>query len=424
MKSIITFQKKDFNITFILIYFILLFITQYISSILPVLIYITYILLYLAIVLKFPKYLLKYSTIPFLLLMLGIFSISTSYNLRDILRDIFYFGQALLALIFGYFIAYKINNLSKLFKSIIYIAISFAIIHFIMIILSPGSYLANLQISFNRIGHSSIVPIGLSFLLINLKYKLVHFRKVIVFIFLFLLISSLLLTFSRTNTVTFILFTLFALGIIRLKIKNIFVILLLSFMTFVIFLYLSNNEGLYSQKILHSIEEITIRNYTSMHDINLNWRGFEAYKGLMTYLNDGNTFDKIFGYGFGKTISLGFSMELAGAKYTTIPILHNGFIFLLVKTGLLGIMMYIGFLFFLFISNYHTKLLHGSYFSIQNLIIKQLIAAISIVILSQTLVVGGWTNVDIQVTFIALLGILLQFKQRYYKSFRLEKNLY
>jgi O-antigen ligase len=50
-----------------------------------------------------------------------------------------------------------------------------------------------------------------------------------------------------------------------------------------------------------------------------------------------DTFHKIIGFGFGKTIYLEYGLIMPGLTINDIPIFHNGFAYLLIKTGLIGL---------------------------------------------------------------------------------------
>ena len=108
----------------------------------------------------------------------------------------------------------------------------------------------------------------------------------------------------------------------------------------------SEEFGLVS-KTRRAFTEIKPSEYSSNDDINLNWRGYEAYRGLVTFAS-GNALQKTFGQGFGSKIDLGIVMVLGDAEYDEIPNLHNGYISLLVKTGISGVVLYLAFFYMYF----------------------------------------------------------------------------
>lgn len=82
----------------------------------------------------------------------------------------------------------------------------------------------------------------------------------------------------------------------------------------------------------------------TLEDINNNWRGYEAYQGILKYRN-GSDLQKALGYGFNARVDLGIIMKLAGEDYDKVPILHNQYVTLLVKTGFIGLLLYLAFLY-------------------------------------------------------------------------------
>jgi O-Antigen ligase len=96
------------------------------------------------------------------------------------------------------------------------------------------------------------------------------------------------------------------------------------------------------QKTANTSSEVDVHSYETYQDINNNWRGFEAARAAKTYADFGGL-DKLVGSGFGTMVDLGFAMKLGntGESFEFVPLLHNGYMELLVKTGLLGLSLFI-----------------------------------------------------------------------------------
>ncbi len=102
--------------------------------------------------------------------------------------------------------------------------------------------------------------------------------------------------------------------------------------------------GLFMQKVGNSGSEVQVRAYETFADINNHWRGFEAYRAEKTYAAY-STGDKIFGGGGGALVDLGIAMQLSSVQaFKYIPITHNGYMYLLVKTGVCGLALFAFFL--------------------------------------------------------------------------------
>jgi hypothetical protein len=100
----------------------------------------------------------------------------------------------------------------------------------------------------------------------------------------------------------------------------------------------------FAQKAANTSSEVNVHSYESYEDINLNWRGFEAARAAKTYAEFGDG-EKLVGGGFGTMVDLGFAMKLGmgndAESFEFVPLLHNGYMELLVKTGFLGLVLFI-----------------------------------------------------------------------------------
>jgi O-antigen ligase len=158
------------------------------------------------------------------------------------------------------------------------------------------------------------------------------------------------------------------------------------------------------KKMARSFEEITISDYTSMRDINLNWRGFESYQGLQAYMS-GRFLEYIFGHGFGTLIDLGFFMAAENINMQQIPILHNGYLYILVKTGLIGLTLYFYFLIKLFrMGKYHINK-NSLYMKVSG----HLLTGLSLLFFTTTFAITGIFNKNALFSATLLLGCLLYY---------------
>jgi hypothetical protein len=105
---------------------------------------------------------------------------------------------------------------------------------------------------------------------------------------------------------------------------------------------LSQNEHLdgFVEKALRSGAEMTIRNQSTREGLNENWRGYEAYRAVVHYAA-GTPWEYAMGDGFGTVVDLGVTIKLDGRYFREVPVFHNGYATLLVKTGAVGIALYL-----------------------------------------------------------------------------------
>jgi hypothetical protein len=95
-------------------------------------------------------------------------------------------------------------------------------------------------------------------------------------------------------------------------------------------------------KLARAPEELLIRDYPDKTSIIANWRGYETSQAVHTY-SSGTPFELVVGQGFGHSLYLGLFMNLGSStpgvreRINLAPILHNGFAFLLLKSGPISI---------------------------------------------------------------------------------------
>jgi hypothetical protein len=112
-----------------------------------------------------------------------------------------------------------------------------------------------------------------------------------------------------------------------------------------------SSSSTFTDKIIGSFGEITIGNYNTDEDINLRYRGYETFMALNSYA-EGSDSEMLFG-GLGKLVDLKTFVHLGeDADFRYIPVLHNGWMYLLVKTGIMGVITYLLVFFGLVVTNW------------------------------------------------------------------------
>ena len=89
-------------------------------------------------------------------------------------------------------------------------------------------------------------------------------------------------------------------------------------------------------KTLNSLKEMTPKYSVDVVEASTYWRGFE----VALFLNDLMTYSSVqilMGKGMGYLIELPFVITLAGNPYESLWFLHNGYLYIFMKAGLLGV---------------------------------------------------------------------------------------
>jgi O-antigen ligase len=89
--------------------------------------------------------------------------------------------------------------------------------------------------------------------------------------------------------------------------------------------------------------ELLPRTYREQRDITHYWRAYESAMAWRTYARS-DARAQVLGHGFGEVVDTGSTMYLENARFRRIPVLHNGYLYLLVKTGLVGLVLHTVFL--------------------------------------------------------------------------------
>jgi O-antigen ligase len=159
-------------------------------------------------------------------------------------------------------------------------------------------------------------------------------------------------------------------------------------------------------KIMYSMKELQISDYEDIVEINRNWRGFESYLALQTYAS-GSSADYLFGKGFGTNVELGFTMTLMEEEFDRIPVLHNGYLYLLVKTGAIGLLAYLLYLF----QAFRTGTAFSGRLDPESRMSGYLLIALTLIMLETTLVIAGMFNKSGLYSSILLMGILMGYAE-------------
>lgn len=361
--------------------------------------------------------------LSYLLLIIIIATISSFFNQFEIynwVKDFAYFSKPLLAILAGYLLAKSINSFKAILECILIVSLIFSIIHIAEVFIFVDFNTANIS-EIRKVGGISneIEVFSLMILIASKKYSEIRiinnkFLKTTVLIVLSL---SSILYFSRSMTVSFVIFLLSIYGYLKITKKGIKYasIVLLIFGMFYIYLFNADikrgetgiESFLYKMKnapaeVFSPVKKINPKNHAELWD---RWRAYEA--GMAISQVD-NYYGVLFGKGFGSLIDLKLHVYLGQGKMRYIPHLHNGYVTIYYKTGIVGVVLYLIFL---------SLIYRFSYFKTNNnqkKIVLNLIGGLAVHFLFTTLIVTGIYNVSESYTLI--LGMLL------YLSHKLQEN--
>lgn len=332
------------------------------------------------------------------------------YPLFNINKDVLHFIKPLLGIFLGYVFYKKINNLKLFIKTIIITGFISSIIHFLLIL---SIQRINNVADIRSFGTDSFIELtAVLFLVFYRKFNNENLfsNKLYYYGILIPVLFSSILYFSRTMIVMTIVALLSINGytIITKQTIKIIAVLILFTIGFYAFLFSinihRNNGGVESflYKVKNAPAEVfkskvDRENHADLWD---HWRGYEASRAI-ALLNE-KPITYVFGCGYGSLVNLKLYAPLSkdntkGMKY--ISELHNGYLYILYKTGIIGIFFYL-----FFLINLYSKIYINRNF------ISVFISLIGLSYIVTTLVTVGINNSNDALMIV--LGALLFFDEK------------
>lgn len=341
----------------------------------------------------------------------GVYYVLTGkYELIDCLRDMMIFITPITYITLGIFLS-KYKNISEydIYKTYIYSGIALSILHIGDVIINFKEISLGIENRALSGTGSSITILALIMLIFSEKeFKIAAIKSNFIRKFsILLLLTSFVFYFSRTDLVLFFSFIIVIL-LVRKKInikgclKKIINVILILILVFNIAPRKTMDE--FITKLTRSFTEVSSDNSIWTWDrINTDWRGYEVYRAKIE-ISGWNSFKYICGAGFGEQVDLGLQMKLGDEWFTKIPILHNGYYYIMLKTGVLGIILYLLFLIKLFIIGCKKILLNKFNFR------YKLLCGMSLGLIFSTYVVSGLYNREGILAYCILIGFIRDYK--------------
>jgi O-Antigen ligase len=357
---------------------------------------------------RISRHLLRWISLP-----LAIFAIAGAgafqNTVPDALKDAWYLINPVIILIAGYLIAKEKQRKDDIFAA-------FVVASFLLSAVYIGKFIFNASWTLDSVENirrvngdvyvaSFVTPLIVMLARIH-RYPLglLDRHKGFVNITVVLSCISLVLSLSRTFWLAAIIAIFVAMKISPAKKVLIAILLVGVLVSFSLTTTQTTGArgGGITDKIAGSAQELAIRNYDDISDINANWRGYETFMALTTFIN-GTPANWLFGFGMGKLVDIGFVMFLNEDGIRYIPIFHNGYAYLLIKSGIAGTTLYLIFLASMIRSG--GKLRRSA--SASTAFYGQFLVILSLVLGVTTFVVAGFYSKFLTLPIIFLLGMCL-----------------
>lgn len=363
---------------------------------------------------KFDKALFNLLIPIFCLGLCGFFYASQNLTI-NIFKDGWYLIKIIPCVMIGWMSA-RFMAKSDIFLSIIFAGTFLSLYHIL------NYFLYSAQGYESHIIRIMVASSPLTVMLLGIFFSNRHFReelKIFGFSSVFILVVnlwSIYLSDSRSSYLGLLIFLLVMNGFYRFNSKSIMgLVAVIGFLSIgASFLAVENNLSAGERESLDSrfargFQEIIPSEGEDRASRSLSFRGYEAFRAIQTF-SDGTLGEIIFGQGLGATIDLGetwilggvFGEESGDVEFEELIIIHNGYLQVLVKYGIIGVLLYVYFIFSWIKLSRHQKT--SAY---PNEMFHRLIVSTALVFFMYSLLVTGLFNKSAFGACIIIIGALL-----------------
>lgn len=269
--------------------------------------------------------------------------LNLGFTNKDLYRDVYKTLSPVIFILLGANLNTNIKIRTDLFiNSVVLAGIYISLRHLLLIIIEISIQGLNFQAIRGVGGNMSLVTILAVVFCWSFREELSEGLAKIRTGLCMLFLLSLLLYVSRTMLVIFIPFVLlFLLNNINLKRILLYIFYLVSFG---MFLKLISRFDVFDELFIKFTKSFTEINYQYQSwdwvTINNNWRGYEIFL-VLQQMKYAPFLTQVFGFGFGALLDLGVYILLGNNYFSSIPILHNGYYYILYKVGFVGLFLLI-----------------------------------------------------------------------------------
>jgi hypothetical protein len=273
----------------------------------------------------------------FLLLLIG-FLYSYQNDNYEVVKDILYLLKIPFFAVIGLMIGRGLS-LQRLSSVYIMCSVIFAAVFILRFAAGSGGE-AN---EFARTSEAGGAPLFTCFALAIAMRAALDGRELRLPIPTYVAVSVLLLTAALSMSRSYLVCTGICLFVLSNTMHRLIVIAVgsVGILALVSWVSVNPEESYFVFKILNSLTEISFVSSFDLQDILTNWRGFEAAMAWDQFQH-APLGEQLFGQGLGTTVALQGVYYLDGVTpFSDIPTLHNGYMYILTKFGIVGILIYL-----------------------------------------------------------------------------------
>ncbi|MGY0391270.1 O-antigen ligase family protein [Bizionia sp. KMM 8389] len=324
-----------------------------------------------------------------------------------------YLTKPIIAISFGCYLVQRFTDKRLILKVLVLFCLFTSVLHILTLLFYlEGEWDTALIRNVGGKGSELEAFIFSVFIVYLRKAELHLFSKKFNRYFIIIVFTSIALYLSRTTFIAIVIFLLSFYGYTQINRKQVLYLIgvltfLVTFMVSLQFMDIdrqaSGVESFFYKLQMAPAEifntEIDTSDHTQLWD---GWRAYEAMKGIETMNHDGGAFSYVSGMGLGSLVDLGFEAPLGQENMQYIPHIHNGYVYVLFKSGILGII-----LLFLWVYTLYTYIYRSAETS-EGLIFHRLLSGLGMYLGFSTLVITGIYNMGFVLA--VLLGLVIGFK--------------
>lgn len=336
---------------------------------------------------------------PLLLILLVGVAGSAGHPAWAVLRDVWYLGKSIVLFAFGFLVAWRVRFRTVL-RVVLLAALVTAAIHMVRFLFFADLAGAGLAEIRGEAGTGSFLAVAAIAVLAGARrHGLLLLPRWGRWMVLGVTIASVVVSLSRTWLVALAIMWFAVEGGLNLLrpgtysergVRKVVTVSVAIVLICVVVLYVGGKTVAGSEflwKLGRSIEEIAASDYHSQREITLNWRGYESHRALMEYRRS-SPLEHLAGKGYGASIDMAIRTVLGGESMRFLPTIHNGWVYLLVKTGIVGVVLYAWFFLRLMLDGYRAS--RSSFAEIT--MAGDLVVGAGAVLLVTTLTISGLMN--------------------------------
>jgi hypothetical protein len=274
----------------------------------------------------------------------------------DIGKDVWYIGNTGLLLVTGYCLARMSGRFESVARPLLLVGLLAALLHLYRFVLHPEVLLEPASTIRRYAGTGSDATTAVVLLIIAARLMGVRiFGPVnwLTYVIGLVCALSVVLSFSRTTAGVVLVWAVIVLGIVDVSTPRRLAVLGLALVGLVLIavsipmpLQSGRIQGTFLDKLTNTLNEVRIEEHAGRTLIEERWRGYESARALRVY-REGRPDQWLVGQGLGSKVDLGLALNFGGRIRQSIryaPVLHNGYLYVLVKTGLIGMVATLVFL--------------------------------------------------------------------------------